>query len=204
RFAGGKKLEISNHLLEQVESFANLLPFVFGQRAHGIGERLDTALAALPHQADPFGRGFQTDAAAVFGGVAAHQAGALESGDDAAHRGRANLFRVSEFAKRPWSAEDEDGKRGELGRADAAFPVAGAQPAQQVNGGRVELIGDFCRGQGRSRSRRCRNKRAGFARRRGISWGGDWRSGGRGNGRRFLRGRFFVLGLFVLDRGHGR
>src|SRR5208282_216455 len=132
RFAGGKKLEISNHLLEQVESFANLLPFVFGQRAHGIGERLDTALAALPHQADPFGRGFQTDAAAVFGGVAAHQAGALESGDDAAHRGRANLFRVSEFAKRPWSAEDEDGKRGELGRADAAFPVAGAQPAQQV------------------------------------------------------------------------
>ena len=68
---------------------------------------------------------------------------ALEAGDDAAHGGWPDLLGVGELAERLWSAEDEDGKGGKLGRADVSFAVADAKAAEQVDGGGVELVGDF-------------------------------------------------------------
>lgn len=136
-------LEISHDLLEQGDSSAKLLSFVFGKPVHCLGERLYAALARFPHQADAFGRSFEAHAAAVFRGVPANQAGALETGDNATHGRRADLFGVSKLAERFWAAEDEDGESGKLGGADASFAVADAKAAEQVDGSGVKLIGDF-------------------------------------------------------------
>jgi len=73
------------------------------------------------------------------------QAGALQAGDDAAHGWRADLFGVGEFAERSGPTEDEHGESGELGRTDAAFAVADAKTAKQVNRSGVELIRDVRR-----------------------------------------------------------
>ncbi len=140
-----EKLETSNDLLEQGEGVVELLAFVFWELPHSFGQGFDAALAAFPHQADTLGRGFEADAAAVCGGVTAHQSRALEAGDDAAHGWRADLFGVGKLAKRPGPAEDQDRKRGKLGGADAAFAVADAKPAQQVNCSGVKLVGNVRR-----------------------------------------------------------
>jgi hypothetical protein len=120
--------------------------------------------------------------------VAADEFGALEAGDDAAHGWRADLFGGGKFAERFGSAEDEDGKRGELGRTDSAFAVANAEAAQQVDRGGVELIGEF------------------------GCCGGRWIAGGVICGGNRFRGVWigwvFAAALarcfFGLDRGHGR
>jgi hypothetical protein len=75
--------------------------------------------------------------------VPAHQAGALEACDDAAHGWRANLLGVGELTERFWSAEDEDGEGGELGWPYVGFAIADTKAAEQVDGGGVELVGDF-------------------------------------------------------------
>ena len=147
----GKWLETSNDLLKQFEGAPELLAVIFGERGEGFGQRFHAALAALPHQADTPGRGFQAHAAAVFRGVAADQSRALEAGDDAAHGGWADLLGIGKFAKRSGATEDQDGKSGELGGTDAAFAVADAKPPEQVNGGGVELFGDVGGHQGRRR-----------------------------------------------------
>jgi hypothetical protein len=136
-------LEISHNLLEQSESFAELLTLVFSEPTHCVGKGVHAAIARFPHQANPFGRSFEADAAAVFGGVPAYEASALESGDDAAHGGRADLLGISELAERFGSAEDENGEGGKLGGADASFAIADAKAAEEVDGGGMELVGDF-------------------------------------------------------------
>ena len=115
----------------------------FSGSLYGIGEGFYAAFARFPHEADAFRRSFEADAAAVFGGVAADQPGALEAGDDAAHGWRSDLFGVGELTERSGTAEDEDGERGKLGGADAGFAVADTKAAQQMDGGGVELVGDF-------------------------------------------------------------
>jgi len=143
-----KSLEFSDDLLKQGEGVAELLSFVFGERTHGSGQGFYAALAALPHEADSFGRGLEADASAVFGSVPANQSRQLEAGDDAAHSGRADLFGAGKLAERPGTTEDQDGEGGKLSRADAAFAVADTQTPQQVNGGGVKLIGDVRRRHG--------------------------------------------------------
>ena len=123
-------LEISHDLLEQSESLAELLSFSFGERAHCFRKGLHAAFARFPHQAHAFGRSFEAHAAAVIGSVPAHQAGALEAGDDAAHGGWADLLSVGKFAVRLWSAEDEDGEGGKLGGANASFAIADTESAE--------------------------------------------------------------------------
>jgi len=120
-----------------------LQPCRFGEARHGSGERVDAALASFPHEAYPFRGCFEANAAAVFCGVAADESGALEAGDDTAHRGGADLFGIGKLAKRLWTAEDEDGKSGKLGRADAAFAVADPKTPKEVDGGGVELVSKF-------------------------------------------------------------
>jgi hypothetical protein len=91
--------------------------------------------------------------------VAAHQATTLKAGDDAAHRGRANLFGVGEFAEGARASEDEDGERGELSGADTTFAVANAKAPEQMDGGGVELVREF--GGGRDRAARDAGGRGG-------------------------------------------
>lgn len=136
-------------MLEQGDGIAELLSFTFAQSLYCFGERFDATLAPFPHKADTFGCGFEADAAAVFGGVAADKTGAVQAGDDAAHGWRAHLFRVGKFAKRSGTAEHEDGQGGKLGGADAAFAIAYAKSSEQVNGSGMKLISSVCRCSGR-------------------------------------------------------
>lgn len=103
---------------------------------------LDSASARLLHQRDSLGRGFEAHAASILGGVTPHETGALQAGDDAAHRRRANLLGVRKFPERFGSTEDEDGKGGELRGTDSAGEIADAQAAQQVDRGRMQLVSD--------------------------------------------------------------
>jgi hypothetical protein len=160
----GEMLEISHYSLEQGESFAELLPLVFGEPLHGFGKGLHAAFARFPHEADSFRRRFEAHAASVIRGMPPQQPGALEASDDAAHRGRADLFGVGEFAERLWAAEDKYGQRGELGGANPTLPVANTKPTQQVNRGGVKLIGDLHRRQ----CRRQRGRGEGLQRWRGV------------------------------------
>jgi len=166
-------------LLELPYGLVQLLPCRFRQARHGRGERVDAALARFPHEAHPFWGCFEADAATVFCGVAADESGALEAGDDAAHGRGADLFGLGKLAKRLWTAKDENGKSGKLGRTDTAFTVADAKAAKEVNGGGVELVSKF-------ESRQV-SLRDGFGR------------------RRRKRGCCFWAGAnFALDRRHRR
>jgi len=136
-------LHIPNNGLEQTDGCAEFLPLLFRERSERTGKRFDAALAPLPQERYAFGCGFEADPPAVFRGVAADQSRALKALDDATHGGRANLLGIGEFAERSRSTEDEDGKRGELRRADAAFAVANTEPAKQMDGGGMKLIGEF-------------------------------------------------------------
>ena len=134
-------LENSNDLLQQRYRFAELLFFVFGQRRECFGEHFYAASAAFPEDFGSPGGGCQPDAASIFCGLPPNQAGALKACDDAAHGRRTDLFGVGQFAEGCGPAEDQDREGGKLGRTDAAFTVADAKAAEQVNGGGVQLIG---------------------------------------------------------------
>jgi hypothetical protein len=138
-------LDISHDLLEQGESFAELLSLAFGEPIHCAGKRLHAALARFPHQVDAFGRRLEAHAAAVFRGMPTDESGALEANDDAAHCRWADLLGVGKFAERSGPAKDEDGESGKLGGADAGFAIADTKAAEQVDSGGVKLIGDFGR-----------------------------------------------------------
>jgi hypothetical protein len=217
-----ERLEFPNDLLQQLEGAPELLAVIFGERGEGCSQRFDAALAALPHQADTFGRCFQSHAAAIFGGVAAEQSRALEAGDDAAHSRWSDLLGIGKFAKRSGATEDQNGERGELGGTDAAFAVADAELPEQVNGDGVQLIGDVrLRANGRQEF-----SQAGFfdsSRGTALGWvqavgshsgsrrwsGVQFRGGGRSARRQDRtadgRRRGFSGGVvFALDRRHRR
>jgi hypothetical protein len=193
-------------LLEQGNSRAELLLFVFGQNANHIGQRFHAAFARLPHKANAFGCCFEADAPAVIGRMAADHSRALEAGDDAAHCRRTDLLSVGKFAERLWSTEDEDGESGKLGGTDVGFAVADAKSAEQVDGGGVKLVGDF----GRDNLGRGADPCGGDLKRMGAFAGG----GERGNcsshrrgcrcGRGLRSGEALALVFFGLDRRHGR
>lgn len=88
--------------------------------------------------------------------MAADEPRALETGNDSAHRGRANLFGVGQLPERPKSPEDQDGESGKLGGTDATFAVADTEAPQKVDRGGVELVGDVDCGQRRGGGRRRR------------------------------------------------
>ena len=187
-----QRLQFSDQLLQQRGGILKLESVGFGEGGDGLGERGDAELPGLPHQADAFGRGFEADAAAVVGGLAADEFGALEAGDNAAHRWRADLLGVRKFAEGFGAAENEDGESGELGGADAAFAVADTQAAQQVDGSGVELVGEFgyCRGQRSTGGVVCGRTRLEDV------WNGRWIG--------WAFAAVLAWGVFGLDRGHGR
>jgi hypothetical protein len=125
----------------------------FGEASEGLGEQLYAAGAGGVHELYAFGGGFEADAAGVFGGVTAHQARALEAGDDAAHSRWPDLLGIGELAEglRP-ASKDQHGESRKLGGTNAAGEVADAQPPQKMDGRGVELIGDGESAGGESRS----------------------------------------------------
>lgn len=114
---------------QQGHCLAEPCALTLGERVECVGESFYSPLAAFPHQTDAFGRSFEPNAAAIFGGVAADEARAFQASDDAAHGGRADLLGIGKFAEGFWPAKNEHRKRGKLRRADPGFAVADAQPA---------------------------------------------------------------------------
>ena len=66
----------------------------------------------------------------------------FESGDDAAHRGRLDLFGGGQLSERHGAAKDQNRECGQAGGALAGSGVLLAHTAEQVDGGRVEAVGD--------------------------------------------------------------
>jgi hypothetical protein len=75
--------------------------------------------------------------------VPADQTGPLKPGYDAAHGGGPDLLGIGQLAERSWPPKDQHGKGGKLCGAYAAFAVADAEAAEQVNRCGVELIGNI-------------------------------------------------------------
>jgi hypothetical protein len=71
------------------------------------------------------------------------EAGALQAGDDAAHGGSFDLLGGGQLAQRHGASEDEEGKRGEAGRADSGENVLLAGVAKKMDGGGVQAVGYF-------------------------------------------------------------
>jgi hypothetical protein len=125
-----------------VSQVGEAVDFGFRKTGNGLCEELDSPGTRGLHQLYAFGSGFEADATGVFRRMTADQLGALEAGDDSAHRRGPDLLGFGEFAERARAAEDKNGQSRKLGRSDAAGEIANAKPAKQVNGGRVEVIGD--------------------------------------------------------------
>ena len=116
----------------------------FGCELVKMGSELgDAKLAAFLQQTYAFGGGADAHAAGVVGiGRDGDQAAAIQSGHDAAHGGRLDLFGGGEFAERFWSAENQHRKRGEPRRALAGGDVLLAHAAQQVDRRGMQPVGD--------------------------------------------------------------
>jgi len=67
----------------------------------------------------------------------------LQRVHNAAHGGRAYLLSPGQVIQGNGPAKDDHGKRGQPGRADAASGVLHADQPQQVDGGAVQLVGQF-------------------------------------------------------------
>ncbi len=70
------------------------------------------------------------------------QPAAREAGHHTAHRGRLDLLGGREFAERLRTSENEHGERGKTRRTFPGGDVLLAQPAQQVDRGGVQPVGN--------------------------------------------------------------
>ena len=110
------------------------------------GECGDAATAGFVQEAGSERSGMDPDAACV-GGVGGDfdQLAAFESSDDAAHGGRLDLFGGGELSECHGPGEDQNREGGQAGGALAGSSVLFAHTAEQVDGGRVEAVGDDVR-----------------------------------------------------------
>jgi len=69
----------------------------------------------------------------------------FEGVDDPGHRGRANLFGGGQIAEGYRAPEDDDGEGGQAWGVETRAFIFLAELSQQVDGGRVELVGDILR-----------------------------------------------------------
>lgn len=120
-----------------------MLEVGFAEGLQCLDQGFDAAAAAFLEELGAFGGGFEADAALVIGGLAADQAGADEAGDDAAHGGGADLFGFGQLTEGAGSSKDQNREGGKLGWADPANGIAGADAAEQMDGGGMELVADL-------------------------------------------------------------
>jgi len=135
--------------VEEFGELGGLLEFLGTEGLQGLGQEFDAAAAAFLEELGAFGGGFEAEAAFVVGGGAANQAGTHQAGDHAAHGWGADLLGFGQFAEGAWASKDQNRESGKLGRPDAADGIAGADAAEQVDGGGVELVRDLDRIEGR-------------------------------------------------------
>ena len=158
-----KRLQGAQQFVQEAGEVVEAMEVGIGEGGEGLSEGFDAARASLAHEADAPWRSFEADPAAVLGGVTPDQPGALEAGNDAAHGGRPDLLGLGELTKGPGaSSKDEDRECGELGRPHSAGEIANAQAAQEMNSGRVKLIGDS-KGFGREPGLRAGSRGGDFA-----------------------------------------
>lgn len=112
---------------------------LFGQCAH-------TALPALQQQFAARGCCSDERVAAVCSALGPGDKGLLrERIDNPGHCGRTNLLGGGEIAQRQRTCEDDDGQGRQARRVEAAAGVFAAELAKEMNGGGVDLIGNFLR-----------------------------------------------------------
>lgn len=103
----------------------------------------DAATARLEEQALAFHGGREVDGAAIArAGGLCDERFRFEGVDDAGHGRRADLLRIGETAEGDGAAKDDDGESREPGGIEAGGRIGLAQPAQQVDGGRMKRVGD--------------------------------------------------------------
>jgi hypothetical protein len=132
-------------LVEELGELGGLLKFLRMQGLQGLGQEFDAAATAFLEELGAFGGGFEAEAALVVGGGATDQAGADEAGDDAAHGGRADLFGFGQLAEGTRASKNKNREGGKLGWADSANGIAGADAAEQMDGGGMKLVADLDR-----------------------------------------------------------
>ena len=74
--------------------------------------------------------------------VMSNQSAAREAGHHPAHRRRLDLLGGRQFAQRLRTSENQHGKRGQARRTFSGGNVLLAQPAQQMDGGGVQPVGN--------------------------------------------------------------
>jgi len=138
-----KSAPFLEHVSEDFDGIADLREFGEGQRIQMLGERGDAQAASFFEQAPAFGGSADAKAAGI-GGIGRNidQAAARQTGYDAAHGRRLDLLGRGEFLERLWPSEYQDRERGEAGWAFAGSGILLADAAQQVDGGRVQAVGD--------------------------------------------------------------
>jgi hypothetical protein len=129
--------------VKELRQAVSLLAVGVGEGFEHPGERFDAASTAFLEDSNAFGSGFEADAALVVGGFAFHEAGALEAGDDAAHRGWLDLFGFRQLAEGTRAPKNQDRERRKLGRADSADGIASADAAEQMDRRGMEFVGDL-------------------------------------------------------------
>lgn len=128
------------------------------QELSGAGERFEVALGecaqlaredahaagspSLEERLAATSGGDADDAPVVGIGDAGDETHAFEGADEEGHGGRPDLLGGGQGAEGDGPAEDDDGQRGRTRAAQAHAGVLAADTPQNVNGGRVEAVGD--------------------------------------------------------------
>jgi len=107
-------------------------------------ERIDPAFSAFHQESFSSRSSGETDTAAV--GLVAppgYEHLSFKGVDDARHGWWPHLFGGGEVAEAEWSAEDDDGERGEAWGVEAAAFVFAAEFAEEMDGGGMKFVGEF-------------------------------------------------------------
>lgn len=138
-----KSAPLLEHVSEDFYSFAEPGEFGGRERVEIFGERGDAQAASFLQQAFSFGRSADVHAAGV-GRILRNidQVTALEPGDDAAHGWQLYLLGGGEVGERFRSAENQYRECRKACRALSSGDILLADPAQQVDRGGMQAVGD--------------------------------------------------------------
>ena len=131
------------HPFDQLRAAPDVGQLLVREPGQSVDERANTLPPPL-REDPPAGRGRldQHTSRIVGVGTAADEAIALEAVDQAGHRGRRHALGRRQRADPDRTGGDDDRERGQPGRGDAQGVVLRAQATQQVEGRRVEPVGD--------------------------------------------------------------
>lgn len=136
-------MAIPEHRLQQVGGFLQDSAIGRGERADVPGERRDASRASrLEHPASSGGGVNALDAPVGRVEAPGDEAIRFQAGHEAGDGGWPYLLGVGEVAEADRAGEDDDGEGGEGRGAEAGRLVVDPEAAQEVDGGRVQAVGD--------------------------------------------------------------